>query len=65
MVKKTKTPDLIMFRVRPEVPSDQALARRLRRAAELTGTPVSQLLREAGEKQLKELAKRYPEIEAA
>jgi hypothetical protein len=60
-----KKPQLIMFRVRPDVPSDQALARRLRKAAKVTGTPVSQFLRESAERSLKELAKRYPEIEAA
>lgn len=65
MVKKKTTPELIMFRVRPEVPSDQALARRLRLAAEVTGKPVSQLLREGGEQILKELAKQYPQLAAA
>lgn len=65
MAKKKQTPELIMFRVRPDVPSDQALARRLRDAARLTGKPVSQLLREGGEQVLKDLAKQHPELAAA
>lgn len=64
MVKRKPTP-LIMFRVRPEIPADASLQRRLKRAATLTGKPMSQLLREATEHKLKELARRYPEIEAA
>lgn len=62
---KTKSSALIMFRVRPEIPADSSLQRRLKRAAVLTGKPMSQLLREAAEAKLKELARRYPEIEAA
>ena len=65
MVKEKQTPEMIMFRVRPDVPSDQALALRLRKAARLTGKPVSQLLREGGEQVLKDLAKRHPELAAA
>lgn len=61
--KKTKT-ELIMFRVRPEQASDAALVRRLRLATKVSGTPMSQILREGTEKQLKEMAKRFPEIEA-
>lgn len=54
-----------MFRIRPDVASDQDLARRLRKAASLTGTPVSQLLRQGGEQVLRELAKKHPELAAA
>jgi len=64
MGKKKATP-LIMFRVRPEIPGDADLQRRLKAAARVTGKPMSQLLREATEQKLKELARRYPEIAAA
>lgn len=64
MGKKKPTP-LIMFRVRPEIPGDVDLQRRLKAAARVTGKPMSQLLREATEQKLKELARRYPEIAAA
>jgi hypothetical protein len=63
--KKTTTRDLLMFRIRPEVPSDVELARKLRKAAEVTGIPVSQLLRDGGARMIKDLAKRYPEVAAA
>lgn len=64
MVKKKPTTELIMFRIRPEIPADGELKRRLKRAAVVTGKPMSQLMREATEQKLKELAKRYPELEA-
>lgn len=65
MPKKKPEPNLIMFRVRPGVPSDRDLARRIRRAAEVTGTPVSQLMRQALADKLKSLAKDHAELAAA
>lgn len=64
MNKKKSTSELITFRIRP-IARDRELIRQLRKAAEITGTPVSQLLREGGETVVKELAKRYPELTAA
>lgn len=65
MTKKKSTRELLMFRIRPEVASDIELARKLRKASEITGIPVSQLLRDGGARMVRDLAKKYPEVAAA
>lgn len=54
-----------MFKVRPGIPADLELQRKLKAASRVTGKPMSDLLREATEQKLRMLARRYPEIAAA
>lgn len=56
---------VVMFRVRPNIPSDAKLARQLRIASDLTGISMSRFLREAMIERLAVLSREFPEIEAA
>lgn len=62
---KKKEPTLITLRVRPGVPGDRQRVRLLYRAAQLTGAPASQIIREALDDKVKEISKQHPELAPA
>ncbi len=65
MPKKKPEPKLLTLRVRPGVPADRERIRRLYLAANLTGAPASQIMRDAIDEKVKQISKQHPELAAA